>query len=331
MPVSHRAMKTAPNRRAPQHCPESEEAGERRVSINGTAYVAGAFEHPTRLAADRSVAQLHAEVAKGALEDAGLAKDDVDGYFCSGDAPGMGPMSMVEYLGLRPRHVDATDLGGASYVAHVGHAAQAIAAGKCNVALITLAGRPRSEGTATGTTPRMRNLDTPDLQWEYPYGIANVNGYAMCAMRHMHEFGTTSEQLAWIKVAASRHAQHNPHALLRKALTVEDVLASPMVADPLCRLDCCVITDGGGALIVARPEVARSLKRDSRLRTSSTPRSTTASPSPSSSSWRTSASARPGKAAPSWRTATSSRAWGSSLSIPMAAGSAATTPPTAAA
>jgi acetyl-CoA C-acetyltransferase len=231
------------------------------MTINGKAYIVGAFEHPTRKATHQSVAQLHAEVAKGALDDAGLSKTDIDGYFCSGDAPGMGPTSMVDYLNLRPKHVDSTDIGGASYLTLVNHAAQAIAQGKCSVALITLAGRPRSEGMATGTAPRLRNPSQPDFQWEYPFGIANVNGYAMCAMRHMHEYGTTSEQLAWIKVAASHHAQHNENAMLREVLTVEDVLASPMVADPLRRLDCCVISDGGGALIVARPEIARSLKR----------------------------------------------------------------------
>jgi len=231
------------------------------MSIHGQAYVVGAYEHPLRRAPKHSVAQLHAEVARGALDDAGLSKDDIDGYFCSADAPGMGPTSMVEYLNLRPRHVDSTDIGGATYLSLVSHAAQAIAAGKCNIALITLAGRPHSEGVATGTQPKIRNPSQPDFQWEYPYGIANANGYAMCAKRHMHEYGTTSEQLAWIKVAASHHAQHNPHALLRQVLTVEDVLASPLVADPLHRLDCCVVTDGGGALIVARPEIARSLKR----------------------------------------------------------------------
>jgi acetyl-CoA C-acetyltransferase len=231
------------------------------MNIHGQAYVVGAYEHPLRRAPNHSVAQLHAEVARGALDDAGLSKDDIDGYFCSADAPGMGPTSMVEYLNLRPRHVDSTDIGGATYLSLVSHAAQAIAAGKCNIALITLAGRPHSEGVATGTQPKIRNPSQPDFQWEYPYGIANANGYAMCAKRHMHEYGTTSEQLAWIKVAASHHAQHNPHALLRQVLTVEDVLASPLVADPLHRLDCCVVTDGGGALIVARPEIARSLKR----------------------------------------------------------------------
>jgi acetyl-CoA C-acetyltransferase len=232
------------------------------MSIKGKAYIAGIYEHPTRLAKDLSLAQIHAQVAKGALEDAGLTKDDVDGYFCAGDAPGLGPMSMVEYMGLKPRHVDSTDTGGSSYVLHVGHAAQAIAAGKCKVALITLAGRPRAEGMATGTVPRSRGgTPTPDEPFEFPYGPTVVNMYAMCAMRHMYEFGTTSEQLAWIKVAASHHAQYNEHALLRDVVTVEEVVNSPMIADPLHRLDCCVITDGGGAIVVVAPEIAKSLKR----------------------------------------------------------------------
>lgn len=222
----------------------------------------GAYEHPTRKAENKSVAQLHAEVALGALRDAGLTRGDVDGYFCAGDAPGMGPLSMADYLGLtKLKHVDATDLGGCSYLAHVAHAAEAIALGKCSVALITLAGRPRSEGQATGTAPRAGNPSQPDVQFEYPYGAAIANMYAMCARRHMHEFGTTSEQLAWIKVAASHHAQHNEHAMLRKLVTVEEVLNSPLVADPLHRLDCCVISDGGGALVVTSPEIARTLKR----------------------------------------------------------------------
>jgi len=234
--------------------------GAETMTIKGRAYIAGAYEHPTRKAPDKSVAQIHAEAAIGALADAGLSKADVDGYFCAGDAPGMGPLSMVDYLNLRVKHVDATDIGGSSYLLHVSHAAQAIAAGKCTVALITLAGRPRSEGSS-GTQPRAGNLTQPDTQWEYPYGVAVVNAYAMCAMRHMYEYGTTSEQLAWIKVAASHHAQHNPHAMLRDVVTVADVLASPMVADPLHRLDCCVVSDGGGALLVVAPEIARSLPR----------------------------------------------------------------------
>jgi acetyl-CoA C-acetyltransferase len=231
------------------------------MTLKGKAYIAGAFEHPTRRAPDKSVAQLHAECARGALADAGLTRDDVDGYFCAGDAPGMGPLSMVDYMNLRVRHIDATDIGGSSYLMLVAHAAEAIATGRCNVALITLAGRPRSEGMATGTAPRLGNPAQPDIQFEYPFGPTIVNMYAMCAMRHMHEFGTTSEQLAWIKVAASHHAQYNSHAVLRDVVTVEQVVNSPIVASPLHRLDCCVISDGGGALVVVRPEIAASLKR----------------------------------------------------------------------
>jgi acetyl-CoA C-acetyltransferase len=233
------------------------------MSIKGKAYIGGIYEHPTRLATDKSLAMIHAEVAKGCLEDAGLTKDDVDAYFCAGDAPGLGPMSMADYMGLtKLKHFDSTDVGGSSYVVHVGHAAEAIALGKCKVALITLAGRPRAEGMATGTVPRSRGgSPTPDEPFEFPYGPTVVNMYGMAAMRHMHEFGTTSEQLAWIKVAASHHAQYNEHALLRDVVTVRDVVNSPMISDPLHRLDCCVITDGGGAILVVAPEIARSLKR----------------------------------------------------------------------
>jgi acetyl-CoA C-acetyltransferase len=230
------------------------------MTIKRKACLVGAYEHPARKAEDKSVAQLHAEVAKGALEDAGLTRQDVDGYFCAGDAPGLGPLSMVDYMGLKVRHMESTDTGGSSYLIHVAHAAQAIALGKCNVALVTLAGRPRSEGSS-GTQPRSWGANLPDAPFETPYGIVTANSYAMVAKRHMHEFGTTSEQLAWVKVAASHHAQHNPHAMLREVVTVKEVMDSPMIADPLHRLDCCVVSDGGGAVIVARPEIAKSLKR----------------------------------------------------------------------
>jgi len=230
------------------------------MTIRGKACIAGAYEHPTRKAPDKTVAQLHAECAQGALADAGLSLHDVDGYFCAGDAPGLGALSMADYMGLQCRHIDSTDTGGSSYLLHVSHAAQAIAAGKCNVALITLAGRPRSE-SSSGTQPRNWGQNVPDEPFELPYGVVTVNNYALVAARHMHDWGTTSEQLAWIKVAASHHAQHNPNAMLRDVVTVADVLASPMISDPLHRLDCCVVSDGGGALIVTRPEIAKSLKR----------------------------------------------------------------------
>ena len=231
--------------------------------MKGSAYIVGAFEHPTRLATDRSVAQLHADVATGALADAGLTLGDVDGYFCAGDitgwsAAGVGPFSIVEYLGLRLRHLDTTESWGSSPINHVSHAVDAVAAGKCRVALITLAGRPRAAGARPGNAG---HGDTTEHPWEAPYRPTVVNMYGMVAMRHMFEHGTTAEQLASIKVAASHHAQHNPHAMLPKVVTVAEVLASPLIADPLHRMDCCVISDGGGALVVAHPEVARGLKR----------------------------------------------------------------------
>jgi acetyl-CoA C-acetyltransferase len=242
------------------------------MTIRGKAFVAGVYEHPRREIPDRSLAQIHAEVALGALADAGLTLDDVDGYLCAGDAPGFGPLSMADYLGLdKLSYLDSTETGGSSYNVHVGHAAAAIAAGKCTVALITLAGQPRAAGTRVlgagrGTArpdsapdPIAALGSPPETGFEAVYGPSILGLYALAATRHMYEFGTTSEQLAWVKVAASTHAQYNPNAVLPYAVTTADVLASPLVADPLHRLDCCVITDGGGAVVVVSPEVAKTL------------------------------------------------------------------------
>ena len=229
------------------------------MTVRGAAYIVGAYEHPGRILPDHTTAQIHAEAALGAVADADLTLDDVDGYFCAGDAPGFGAISMAEYMGLKLRYTDHTETGGSSYLGHVGHAAAAIAAGKCSVALITLGGRPRS-------APQRRVVATevPETGFEAPYGAGPLHSlYALVAQRHMYEFGTTSAQLAEVKVAASLHAQYNPHALHRKPVTVDEVLASPMVSDPLHRLDCCVVTDGGGAVVVVSPEVARTLPRRS--------------------------------------------------------------------
>ncbi|MEQ1695443.1 MAG: thiolase domain-containing protein [Hyphomicrobiaceae bacterium] len=225
------------------------------------AYIAGAYEHPTRDAGDKTLAQLQIESALGALADAGLSKSDVDGFFCGPDAPGTGPLSMADYMNLNLRHVDTTNTSGSSYVLHVAHAVQAIASGKCNVALITLAGRPRADGRRKGALVRNDNPNQPDFQWEQPFGMQILNMYGMTAMRHRALYGTTSEQLAWIRVAASEHAKHNERAMIRKPVTVEEVVQSPLVADPLRRLDCCITSDGGGAVIVTRPEIAKSLAK----------------------------------------------------------------------
>jgi acetyl-CoA C-acetyltransferase len=226
------------------------------VTINGRASIAGAYEHPRREIPDRSVPQIHAEVALGALADAGLDVSDVDAYFCDSTA-GFGPVSMTEYLNLHPRFVDSTETGGSSYLVHVGHAAAAIAAGRCHVALVTMAGLARSRGEA----PVSRSSGSPEAGFESMWGMSAVSAYALAAQRHMFEFGTTSAQLAEVKVAASLHARHNPHALLQTPVTVDEVLDSPLISSPLHRLDCCIVTDGGGAVVVVSPEVARGLER----------------------------------------------------------------------
>jgi acetyl-CoA C-acetyltransferase len=226
------------------------------MTIRGRACIAGAYEHPRREIPDRSIWQIHAEVALGALDDAGLDFSDVDAYFCDSSA-GFGPVSMSEYLGLHPRFVDSTETGGSSYLVHVGHAAAAIAAGHCQVALVTMAGLARTGGQA----PRARTAGSPEAAFESTWGMSAVTGYALAAQRHMFEFGTTSAQLAEVKVAASLHAQHNPHALLRTPVSVDEVLESPVISTPLHRLDCCVVTDGGGAVVVVSPEVARAVER----------------------------------------------------------------------
>ncbi len=196
-----------------------------------------------------------------ALADAGLSTSDVDAYYSAGDAPGFGVLSMIDYLGLECRYLNNTETGGSSYLVHAQHAATAIAAGHIDVALITLAGKPRTGGAGPGGSGRIGAA--PEAPFESQWGMSVPGGYALAAQRHMHEFGTTSEQLAEIKVAASTHAHHNPHALLQDRVTVEEVLESPMISDPLHRLDCCVITDGGGAMVIVSEAVANSLKRHS--------------------------------------------------------------------
>jgi acetyl-CoA C-acetyltransferase len=224
-----------------------------RVSIRRKAFIAGAYEHPGRRLPNKTIPQIHADIAVGALTDAGLTLKDVDGFFTDAAGLGMGNISIAEYLGLKLAYLDSTETGGSSYLCHVGHAATAIAEGKCRVALVSLAGK------GVGGPPRYS--EAPELGFEAPYGPVTVAWYALAAQRHMYEYGTTSAQLAEIKVAASHHAQYNPNAFLPKKVSIEDVLNSPMVADPLHRLDCCVITDGGGSVVLVSPEVARDLPR----------------------------------------------------------------------
>ena len=229
------------------------------MSVWGRTAVVGAYEHPTRFAPDKTAFQLHAESARGALEDAGLAKEDVDGFFTSGVGP-IGVLSLAGHLNLRPSYVDSQAIGGSSFVSHCLHAAAAIAAGLCNVALVTYGSTAASERFAIGTGTGGFVLEPPD-NFEAPFGPTIVGSYALVAQRHMHEHGTTSEQLAEIAVTMRRHASLNPQAKYRDPITVEDVLASRIISSPLHLLDCCVISDGGGALVLTSLERARDLRK----------------------------------------------------------------------
>lgn len=223
-----------------------------------SALIAGVHEFPERKTA-KSVLEIQALSARAALADAGLSPKDVDGYFTVAANPGVGPLATVDYLNLAPKYVDGTTIGGSSFVAHVNHAAAAIAERRCRVALITYGSTSRSSGIAVGTRERLAGEYVD--QFEALYGTSTVGLYALVARRHMHVYGTTGAQLAEIAVACRRHAGLNPVALYRDPITVEDVLKSPVISSPLHLLDCCVITDGGGAVVVVHPDVARDLKK----------------------------------------------------------------------
>lgn len=222
------------------------------------AAIVGAFEHPTRWAPDKTQFQIHAEAARGALDDAGLSIRDVDGLLTSGLSP-IGIMALAEHLNLQPRFHDSTNIGGSTFVAQVLHAAAAISAGLCNVALITYGSKASSDRFAVGTGG-LSGGDPPD-QFEAPFGPTVMNSYALVAQRHMYEYGTTAEQLAEVAVTMRRHAGLNPVAKFRDPITVADVLSSRVVSSPLHLLDCCIITDGGGAVVVARRDRARDMRK----------------------------------------------------------------------
>jgi acetyl-CoA acetyltransferase len=221
--------------------------------------IAGAAESQLGVT-NRTILDLQAEATRAALADAGLTLKDVDGLFTTAVSR-FSATQVAEYLGIFPTWTDSTMAGGAGPEILVAHAAEAIAAGRCEVALISYANNQRSA--------RSRKLGgivdehTPEAQFEMPYGALNpISLYAMAARRHMHEFGTTSEQLAEVAVAARAWSLRNPKAFKHDAgpLTVEDVLASPVVSDPLHALDCCLITDGGGALVLTSAERAKDLR-----------------------------------------------------------------------
>ncbi|HEY7801245.1 MAG TPA: thiolase, partial [Dehalococcoidia bacterium] len=205
---------------------------------------------------------LHAQAARNALRDAGIDKSEIDAVFTCG-VGFMASTQLSEYLGIIPKYTDSTATGGSSFEIYVEHAAAAINAGLCSVALITHgetghSGRMRRGGGGRG------GFDTslPAAQFEMPFGVGGApSAYCMAAMRHMHEYGTTSEQLAEIAVATRKWAQLNPRAMMRDDLTIEDVLASRWIAYPFHIYDCCLVTDAGGAVIVVGADRARDFKK----------------------------------------------------------------------
>jgi acetyl-CoA C-acetyltransferase len=236
------------------------------------AAIVGIYEFTRRYAPDVSDFEIKAHSAIQALKDAGLALRDVDAVFDSAETGFGAGYEFPEYLGVRPSTLDMVDVGGASFEFLARHAAQLIESGKVRVALITYGSTAKSGGAKWGTSGGTKGVgDAPSVarNMEAPWGLNTVAAYALVANRHMYEYATTAEQLAEIAVTARHHALQNPEAVqgLRdigfksvRELTVDDVVTSPLIADPLHRLDCCLITDGGGAVVMARSDVAKDAR-----------------------------------------------------------------------
>ena len=223
----------------------------RRASV---AVVGAAESDLGRVADHTTPIDLMAQASLRALNESGLSISDVDGIFAATSQVKMAPLALAEYLRIEPRYFDGTNIGGSSFMSHLAHAHAAIDAGLCSVALIAYGSTQRSVSRAAAS-PREFN------PYETPYKpILPTSAYAMAAARHMHLYGTTREQLAAVAVAARRWALLNPVAWEKKPLTIDEVLSSKMVSDPLTVRDCCLVTDGGGAIILVSAERARDLR-----------------------------------------------------------------------
>ena len=230
-----------------------------------SAAIVGIHELASRRVDGLSKWQIKAECAARALADAGLTVADVDAVYDAGETGPMAGIAVPEYLGISPRLVDTTAVGGSSYEFHAAHAARDIAAGRARVALLTYGSTAKSESRAIGTGARPMGDPAPGANMEVPYGLPLIGNYALVAQRHMHEYGTTPEQLAEVAVTTRAHAVRNPDAVagltalgIRNSgeITVDDVLGSRLIADPLHLLDCCLVSDGGGAVVIAAADVA---------------------------------------------------------------------------
>ncbi|GAC1588052.1 MAG: thiolase [Sphingomicrobium sp.] len=222
----------------------------------GAAAIVGAAESDLgEVAPGMTPIDLMAQATHRALEDAGLRLGDIDGVFATTSQARLPTLALCEYLGVVPRYSDATNIGGASFMLHLRHAALAIEAGLCEVAVIAHGCTQRSVGRGQAQVRDQNPFETPFK----PFLPATA--YALAAARHMYLFGTTREQLAEVPVAARKWAQLNPVAWDRRPLTIDDVLVAPMVSWPLTVRDCCIVTDGGGALIVTSAARAKDLRR----------------------------------------------------------------------
>ena len=234
------------------------------VDLKRAAAIVGIHEHVTRYAPDKSELQIQGESVIKAVEDAGLTKKDIDGLLTAGNIRNSG-LNLADYLNMYPKMVDNTTVGGGSFEFHLSHALNAIAAGRINCAVITYSSLARSGGVSVGTGGVARfghpRLDPAPDSFEELYGLTTVGLYAMIAQRHMHLYGTTSVQLAEIAVAIRKHASMNPEAMFRDPITVDTVVNARVISSPLHLLDCCLISDGGGAVVVASPELARNCKQ----------------------------------------------------------------------
>jgi len=202
-----------------------------------------------------SQTQLHADAALNALADAGLAPSDIDGFATAGEVP----TPLCHYLGIEPLWIDGTDVGGCSYIAHIRHAAAAIEAGLCTTVLITHAESGRSGVGRKLTQPFLSNLHE---QFEQPFGtIGPASNFTLPILRYMKRYGLTHDELATVAVIQREWAAMNPRATHRDSITVEDVRNSRLIAYPIHLLECCVVTDGGGAIIVTAADRARDFPR----------------------------------------------------------------------
>jgi len=230
-------------------------------SLRGGAAIAGVATFGCGETPGFTDLELLARSARAAVADAGLKMSDIDGLCTASASSTMWGLPVVEYLGLNPRYIDTTMLGGSSFIAHLLPAMQAIRSGQCRAVLVCYGSAQRSAAFGRREIVAARRFLDPQ-PYEHPYEpMLPVSAYALAASRHMHEFGTTREQLAQVAVAARAWARLNPEAFMRDPLSVEDVLASRMVSDPLTVRDCCLVTDGGGAYVLVSAERARDLPR----------------------------------------------------------------------